>query len=159
MGRGGDALQVRRRKRSTDEGPQGRSPSGRELKRTPSFLEKLSYAQPRFDAKKRMRDLHNDLTVLKNIWFKKLAKDSTHAQRLEQFYGPQAHACTQISTLILYLKPVEMMLMCFSMQTMDSGPSSYGVVSHCLQHVPQGWILKTPLMQSGLILEEEQEKT
>lgn len=94
MGRGGDASQVRRRMRSTEEGSQGKSPSGRELTRTPSFLEKLSSAQPRFDAKKRMRDLHNDLTVLKNIWFKKLAKDSTHAQRLEQFYGPQAHACT-----------------------------------------------------------------
>ena len=93
MGRGGDASQSRRRKRLT-EGPQGKSPSGRELKRTQSFLEVLSYAQPRFDAKKKMRDLHNDLTVLKNIWFKKLAKDSTHAQRLEQFYGPQAHACT-----------------------------------------------------------------
>lgn len=95
MGRGGDASHLRRRKRSTvEDSLEGRSPSGRELKRTPSFLEKLSNAQPRFDAKKRMRDLHNDLTVLKNIWFKKLAKNSTHAERLEQFYGPQAHACT-----------------------------------------------------------------
>jgi hypothetical protein len=90
MGKGGDAS-LRQRKKGLGKST---SPSGRELKRSPSFLEKCASIQSGFDTKKRMRDLHNDLTVLKNIWFKKLAKTENHAERLEQFYGPQAHACT-----------------------------------------------------------------
>ena len=81
MGRGGDASL-------------GHTGSGRLLKRSSSVMEKLHSLQSSFDAKKKMRDLHNDLTVLKNNWFKKLAKTDDHAERLEQFYGPQAHACT-----------------------------------------------------------------
>lgn len=81
MGRGGDANLPH-------------TGSGRLLKRSSSVMEKLHSLQSSFDAKKKMRDLHNDLTVLKNIWFKKLAKTDDHAERLEQFYGPQAHACT-----------------------------------------------------------------
>lgn len=81
MGRGGDANLAH-------------TGSGRLLKRSSSVMEKLHSLQSSFDAKKKMRDLHNDLTVLKNIWFKKLAKTDDHAERLEQFYGPQAHACT-----------------------------------------------------------------
>lgn len=89
MGRGGDA----RLKHSG---------SGRLLKRSSSVLEKLSSLQSGFDAKKRMRDLHNDLTVLKNIWFKKLAKTDDHAERLEQFYGPQAHAYDSFRSKFLW---------------------------------------------------------
>lgn len=37
--------------------------------------------------------LQSDLLVLKSIWFKKLADTDDHKERLEQFYGPQAHAC------------------------------------------------------------------
>lgn len=81
MGRGGDASLVR-------------NGSGRVMKRTSSVLEKLQGLQSGFNAKQKMRELHNDLTVLKNIWFKKLAETDDHAERLEQFYGPQAHACT-----------------------------------------------------------------
>lgn len=87
MGKGGDANLRQRKNKGT------RTSSGRLMKRSSSVLEKMSSLQPTFDTKKRMRDLHNDLTVLKNIWFKKLAKTESHAERLEQFYGPQAHAC------------------------------------------------------------------
>ncbi|WPT16758.1 hypothetical protein PSENEW3_00004766 [Picochlorum sp. SENEW3] len=86
MGKGGDANLRQRKNKGT------RTSSGRLMKRSSSVLEKMSSLQTTFDAKKRMRDLHNDLTVLKNIWFKKLAKTESHAERLEQFYGPQAHA-------------------------------------------------------------------
>jgi betaine lipid synthase len=40
-----------------------------------------------------MQSLKDDLTVLKHIWFSK-AKGDDHAARLENFYGPQAKACT-----------------------------------------------------------------
>lgn len=80
MGRGGDAgLAV--------------TGSGRVLKRSPSLMDKLNKLAPGFAAKKKMREIHNDLTVLKNIWFKKLAETDDHAERLEEFYKGQAHAC------------------------------------------------------------------
>lgn len=40
----------------------------------------------------RLSAVKDDLTVLRTIWFKRLS-GSDHAQRLECFYGPQAHAC------------------------------------------------------------------
>ena len=80
MGRGGDASLIR-------------SGSDRRLQRSASMLDKLQGLQAGLQAKQKMRDLRNDLTVLKNIWFKKLADTDDHAERLEQFYGPQAHAC------------------------------------------------------------------
>ena len=36
--------------------------------------------------------MKDDIKVLRNIWFKKLA-DGDHAKRLEEFYAPQAEAC------------------------------------------------------------------
>jgi len=57
------------------------------------MLEKLQGLQAGLDLRKRTIELRNDFTVLKNIWFKKLADTDDHAERLEQFYGPQAHAC------------------------------------------------------------------
>ena len=39
-----------------------------------------------------LKGVRQDLTVLKYIWFHK-ASGSDHAERLESFYGPQAHAC------------------------------------------------------------------
>jgi len=63
------------------------------MRRTSSMLEKLQNIQAGIQAKEKMRALRNDFTVLKNIWFKKLADTDDHAERLEQFYGPQAHAC------------------------------------------------------------------
>lgn len=39
------------------------------------------------------RGIKDDLTVLKSIWFSKASGES-HADRLESFYSPQAHACT-----------------------------------------------------------------
>ncbi len=38
------------------------------------------------------KDLKDDLTVLRHMWFSK-ARGSDHAARLESFYGPQAGAC------------------------------------------------------------------
>ena len=67
--------------------------SGRRIKRSTSVLEKLEKLAPKFEAKEKMRNLHNDITVLKNIWFKKLADTDDHALRLEEFYKNQAHAC------------------------------------------------------------------
>jgi hypothetical protein len=80
MGKGGDAGLVH-------------SGSGRLLRRSSSVLEKMQGMSEGFKARKRVRDLHNDLTVLKNIWFKRLPASGDHAARLESFYGPQAHAC------------------------------------------------------------------
>ena len=40
----------------------------------------------------RLSAVKDDLTVLRSIWFKRLS-GGDHAQRLESFYGPQAHAC------------------------------------------------------------------
>lgn len=39
-----------------------------------------------------VRNLCNDVQVLKSIWFGKIT-GSTHKERLESFYGPQAHVC------------------------------------------------------------------
>lgn len=57
------------------------------------MLEKLQGLQTGLQAHKKMIELRNDFTVLKNIWFKKLADTEDHAERLEHFYGAQAHAC------------------------------------------------------------------
>lgn len=46
---------------------------------------------------KSLADVKDDLVVLKSIWFTK-AKGDDHASRLENFYGPQAHACALIRT-------------------------------------------------------------
>lgn len=67
--------------------------SGRILSRSPSVLSKLNALTESFDARQRVRKLRNDLVVLKTIWFKQLKESGDHAERLEQFYGPQAHAC------------------------------------------------------------------
>jgi hypothetical protein len=81
MGRGGDASIL------THTG------SGRVIKRSSSVMDKLDGLTSKFQTKEKMRNLHNDLTVLKNIWFKKLADTDDHATRLEEFYKGQAHAC------------------------------------------------------------------
>lgn len=39
-----------------------------------------------------LQGVKDDLIVLKSIWFNK-AKGGDHAQRLENFYSPQAAAC------------------------------------------------------------------
>jgi hypothetical protein len=39
-----------------------------------------------------VRNLCNDVQVLKSIWFGKIT-GCTHKERLESFYGPQAHVC------------------------------------------------------------------
>ena len=39
-----------------------------------------------------VKNLCNDAQVLKSIWFGKIT-GSTHKERLESFYGPQAHVC------------------------------------------------------------------
>ena len=41
---------------------------------------------------KRISSVADDLLVLKSIWFNKASGDD-HAERLENFYGPQAAAC------------------------------------------------------------------
>ena len=41
---------------------------------------------------KKFSGVVGDLQVLRNIWFKKLDGES-HAERLENFYKNQAHAC------------------------------------------------------------------
>lgn len=81
MGKGGDA------------GLNIRSGSGRLLRRSDSVVDKLNSMTPKFEAKERMRRLHSDLTVLKNIWFKRLPATDDHAARMESFYKDQAHAC------------------------------------------------------------------
>lgn len=42
--------------------------------------------------------ISDDLTVLKSIWFNK-PSGKDHAQRLENFYSPQAHACKAVMGL------------------------------------------------------------
>lgn len=61
---------------------------GSSLKRSKSLLERLQDLQ----SGGRVAGLKDDLLVLRTIWFKKTSGDD-HAQRLEQFYSPQAHAC------------------------------------------------------------------
>lgn len=68
----------------------GSSPSGRELKKTRSFLRVVEAVKPQFDARRAMRRIHDDAVVLKSIWLSSLAKSGDHASRLEKFYGPQA---------------------------------------------------------------------
>lgn len=41
---------------------------------------------------RRISSVADDLLVLKSIWFNKASGDD-HAERLENFYGPQAEAC------------------------------------------------------------------
>ena len=41
---------------------------------------------------KSITSVADDLLVLKSIWFNKASGDD-HAERLENFYGPQAEAC------------------------------------------------------------------
>ena len=81
MGRGGDA------------GLDIRSGSGRLIKRSNSVMDKLEKVTAKFSERTKLRQLHADFTVLKNIWFKKLADTDDHAARLEEFYKGQAHAC------------------------------------------------------------------
>ena len=40
-----------------------------------------------------------DMTCLSTMWFHK-TKGSTHKDRLESFYGPQAHACRFIAVIV-----------------------------------------------------------
>jgi betaine lipid synthase len=75
---------------SDSEAIMGSSPSGRELKKTRSFLRVVDAVRPAFDARRTMRQIHNDAVVLKSIWLSSLAKSGDHASRLEKFYGPQA---------------------------------------------------------------------
>lgn len=92
MGRGGDG--------SVAIATGVRSGSGRLVRRSKSVLDKLDELAPRFEARQKVRQLHNEITVLKNIWFKKLADTDDHAARLEQFYKDQAHACKLLFSLI-----------------------------------------------------------
>ncbi len=55
-----------------------------------------------FETKEKMRKLHNDLTVLKSIWFKKLADTDDHAARLEEFYSGQASAYDSFRSKFLW---------------------------------------------------------
>ncbi|GAB4820256.1 hypothetical protein N2152v2_007302 [Parachlorella kessleri] len=83
MGRGGDA---------------GAGLGGRPtLRRSRSILDRLSDIRP----KQKINDVRSDLTVLKNIWFKKL-QDGDHKERLEAFYGPQAHAYDRFRSNFLW---------------------------------------------------------
>lgn len=52
------------------------------------------------DKFKKVTSLADDITVLKSIWFSK-AKSVDHASRLEEFYAPQAHACTPLPGRVL----------------------------------------------------------
>ena len=47
---------------------------------------------------KSITSVADDLLVLKSIWFNKASGDD-HAERLENFYGPQAEACESGSTM------------------------------------------------------------
>ena len=47
----------------------------------------------RINSLQMLGSVKDDLQVLKSIWFTK-QKGDDHAQRLENFYGAQAHACT-----------------------------------------------------------------
>lgn len=62
----------------------GRGGDAGVLHRKPSMLRRTASS---------FSNLKQDLSVLRSIWLKPLAgKD--HADRLENFYGPQASACT-----------------------------------------------------------------
>ena len=50
-----------------------------------------------------IRNLCNDVQVLKSIWFGTIT-GSTHKERLESFYGPQAHVCEFFSHLLILLQ-------------------------------------------------------
>lgn len=68
----------------------GSSPSGREIKKTPSFIRIIDAVKPQFNARQAIRQVHNDIVVLKSIWLSSLARSGDHQTRLEKFYGPQA---------------------------------------------------------------------
>mmetsp|Transcript_21887 Transcript_21887/g.60757 ORF Transcript_21887/g.60757 Transcript_21887/m.60757 type:complete len:700 (-) Transcript_21887:282-2381(-) len=53
------------------------------------------------DSLARLSAVKDDLTVLKSIWFKRLS-GGDHAQRLESFYGPQAHAYDRFRASFLW---------------------------------------------------------
>jgi hypothetical protein len=48
-----------------------------------------------------VRNVCSDIQVLRTMWFSKIAGD-THKERLECFYGPQAHACKLCFVICFY---------------------------------------------------------
>lgn len=85
------------------------------------------------DKIKSISDVKDDLIVLKSIWFNK-AKGTDHAARLENFYGPQAHACEsprlRARSSVIVGSAADS---CRApAQTTSSGPTSCGGGSLCL---------------------------
>ncbi|KAL4857543.1 DNA mismatch repair protein 6 [Chlorella vulgaris] len=88
MGKGGDAG-LGARNRGT-------------MRRTPSMMERLSSLELKLEARQKLQGFKNDMLVLKNIWFSKLADTADHAERLEGFYKGQAHAYDSFRSKFLW---------------------------------------------------------
>eukprot|EP00887_Chlorella_sp_A99_P007332 scaffold2.g7332.t1 len=91
MGKGGDAGangEMRRRHGS--------------IRRTPSMLERLQSLADGLKHRERLQKMKADLLVLKTIWLKRLKDTDDHKERLEGFYGPQAHAYDSFRSKFLW---------------------------------------------------------
>jgi len=66
----------------------GKGGDGRQVPVKDGILKRISSS----GKLKRISSVADDLLVLKSIWFNKASGDD-HAERLENFYGPQAEAC------------------------------------------------------------------
>lgn len=66
----------------------GKGGDGRQLPVKDGLLKRISSS----GKLKRISSVADDLLVLRSIWFNKASGDD-HAERLENFYGPQAQAC------------------------------------------------------------------
>ena len=107
---------------------------------------------------KRVSSVADDLLVLKSIWFNKASGDD-HAERLENFYGPQAEACEHArakEVLLLTFSAIFLGLKALNVheQMTTFVPSSCGAESLCLPRALLGW--QTKLIWCGSILEAEQ---
>lgn len=73
----------------------GKGGDGRQVPVKDGLLKRISSS----GKLKKISSVADDLLVLKSIWFNKASGDD-HAERLENFYGPQAEACER--TLSIY---------------------------------------------------------
>ena len=76
------------RERRTPTFIMGKGGEGRQMPVKDGLMKRISSS----GKLKSISSVADDLLVLKSIWFNKASGDD-HAERLENFYGPQAEAC------------------------------------------------------------------
>ena len=102
---------------------------------------------------KSISSVADDLLVLKSIWFNKASGDD-HAERLENFYGPQAEACEctlHARCITASAGPgLHALTLASAVQMITSAQSSCGDASPCWRHALRG--LLRGVIWSGLTL-------